>query len=324
MEQELSKFKYFYYDTPTTESERFKVEIPDNKSKPTKLTKYYELNKNNVDALINHYLYASHPAQFNDPYDCNKCLLSYSKVTLEEFIDILKIQFTEDTIKYLYNNRKKDLVREYAKVLHFVTYMKLGIISFASDPLNRNMWTYYSKHDGFSVIIDALRLPQDFWGPFPLNYKDKFDKIDYEKNNLGLCTLYQTNVKSKSWESENEWRYLVGGPSVMKIPGIDYPNAHNRKFYYSLNAISEVVLGHNFIDTKELKDFDGKNYTIKLYQKTIRSRKYKRKLLTFLSQNNQIKKSWIEISDDNSFNISKRQIDIKKVSSNQFIFKYNS
>lgn len=43
--------------------------------KAEKVFKFYALNLNNIDALLNSYFYLSNPATFNDPFDCNINLL---------------------------------------------------------------------------------------------------------------------------------------------------------------------------------------------------------------------------------------------------------
>lgn len=46
-------------------------------SPPSTFFKYYALTEYNVEALTNLYVYAAHPKQFNDPFDCNEKLITF-------------------------------------------------------------------------------------------------------------------------------------------------------------------------------------------------------------------------------------------------------
>lgn len=45
--------------------------------------------------------------------------------------------------------------------------------------------------------------------PFQVNYQNEIERVSKSDNSSELI-LYQTNIKSKSWENDNEWRLLIG------------------------------------------------------------------------------------------------------------------
>ena len=65
----------FIYDYK--ESEGYSV-LPNKVVKqPKTFFKYCALNEYSVDALTNMYVYATHPNQYNDLFDCNELLIEF-------------------------------------------------------------------------------------------------------------------------------------------------------------------------------------------------------------------------------------------------------
>lgn len=320
MDKQLSGFKYYVYDNPKNEKERFKIITPDNRPIPPYLYKYYSLESYNIDAVINNYFYASHPRELNDPFDSFQYLLDYDNLNLADYKKILIAIMPEETIDYLYANNRKALLYEYSKYFHAILYAGMGIVSMTTHGENRNMWNYYSKYNGFTISVNTSLLPDSFCGPFPLNYKDKFEKLSISQVDPRLCILYQTNVKSKKWVDEDEWRYLIPSNQLLKIPGVDMPNSRNRKFNYDKNAIVEITLGFYFIDESEISLSSNDELLVRLKNKK-KKMKERRKLLSYIA-NNPVKAFWIRISTANEFKIDRKEIELKKLSSNRFIIKY--
>jgi len=289
---------------------------------PTELFHYYKIDKNSVDSLLNNYIYANHPREFNDPFDCNRDLVSFESTSLDDVIKLNNGVFPVDKIKTLYNSDdpkdKFDLYNDLLFLLYNVTYMKLGIFCMTNNDSNMGMWSYYTNHRGFVLKFNLSKLPENHWGPFPINYTNEFKRIDYSKFK-NSSFLYQSNIKAKCWEPENEWRLFFWGPNVMKIPGQNPPKAHDRIFFYDPKTIDEVILGYNFFESNEY-DLDKSNFEIH-HIRLRKNVKLKRKMLKFIIMNKH-KVSIINIKKESSSDLSSRPVELIRISSNKYIIKY--
>ncbi|HPT71562.1 MAG TPA: DUF2971 domain-containing protein [Candidatus Cloacimonadota bacterium] len=235
---------------------KFQVNNSKKKQTPDFLNKHYSLSENSVDAFVNHYLFASHPTQLNDTYDSASELIDYSNADLNFYILQLSKKspfMTEKSVTELFNSGRKDeLEKTLRDIFQIGLYMKFGIISMTENSLDMHMWGYYSNKNGFLLKFDTNALPASFKGPFPINYVSEIQSIDYFEYEMGIPILYQSNVKHISWASENEWRYLAYCNSGDFTPF--YPKSRNstRKMYYNPKAVSEVILGYDFISPVEI------------------------------------------------------------------------
>ncbi|MBL7105352.1 MAG: hypothetical protein ISS18_13570 [Bacteroidales bacterium] len=85
--------------------------LPDKKNKkpePEALLKYYSLDENSVDALINKYIYVPHPIQLNDPLDCNYQLIQFDDIN--SIIHLLRGIMEPEEIKKEWHNDRKALM----------------------------------------------------------------------------------------------------------------------------------------------------------------------------------------------------------------------
>lgn len=289
---------------------------------PSELFHYYMVDFKNVDAFINHYVYANHPRDFNDPFDCNRDLISLDNTSLEDILALNNGVCDADKIKKLYSSNdpkdKADLNNGVLWLLYNVLYMKVGIYCMTSRDNSMEMWSYYSNHRGFVIKYDIDKLPKNHWGPFPINYTNDFKKIDYSifKNS---SFIYQSNIKAQCWDHENEWRLIFYGPNVMKVPNQNTPNAHNRKFYYDPKAIKEIIIGFNFFESNELDMLksDSLNHYVRLKKNV----KLKRKFLKHLLKN-KYKVSMINLKKESSSDLASIPIEIEMISSNKYLIKY--
>ena len=227
------------------------------KEQPRGFFKYYALTENAVDALTNVYLYASHPSQLNDPFDCNKNLVEFNsmasvKILWRDLFLNLVLQIGDDF----------EVLRHYTQEAYMnVLYQKTGIISLTTSNKCMQMWSYYANHNGFCVELDVEKLGFDYNGPFPIHYTNDMKPFDIEVYGGPLSMLIQSNVKSEFWKYEEEWRLLALPPAGRDLVGVgeneeqfSFPDSHNRKFAYSLFALKSVTLGIRF--------FDGKSYAL--------------------------------------------------------------
>lgn len=129
---------------------KYKYELP-----PT-LFKFYNIKENSVDALIHNYIYASHPSQLNDLFDCSEKMIVYDNPLFAR--QVLKDYRTEilegcglDIINMTDNEiiNSQQIVYNLRRVLWQSMYAKQGIVSLTESPYNILMWSYYSRHTGF-------------------------------------------------------------------------------------------------------------------------------------------------------------------------------
>ncbi len=289
---------------------------------PTELCHYYNISPNSVNSLVCNYLYASHPFEFNDPFDCNKDLISFDNVAIDDILVLNNELFPKDYLIGLFESNKLEdrnkLNSHLTWLLFNVIYMKLGIFCMTDNYESMEMWTYYANHRGFVIKFDLAQFTFDSWGPFPINYTNDFEKIDYSILKTGSF-IYQSNIKAQCWDHESEWRLLIYGPDVMKVPFRDLPQAHNRKFYYNPTAIKEIILGYSFFELNEYiqESSDEEKQVVILRHK----RKLKRQILRYIFKN-EIRTSMISIKRDSVSILGARQIQIIPISTNKYEIKY--
>lgn len=285
MEKEYKGWKYFIEKKPT--GTEFNIIPYDATPKPTVLHKLYALNQNSFDSLINGYIYATHPDQFNDLFDCYDELIIFDDIDfiknfLNKFSDLSK-----EEIDFRIANNLPEIKTFVQRNFKAGIYRAIGVFSMTGNPNNILMWSYYTNHQGFCVEFDLTKFPFTFYGPFPVNYQDKPEPISIKEVGKDIAILYQTNVKYAEWRHENEWRLLVIAPSgeAMYSPSFDELKklgGHNRKFNYPIEAIKSIALGNRFFSYKELNPINEKQLEINLKtnfeQKSI--------LLEFLFENN--------------------------------------
>ncbi len=250
MKVRINDYNYEYDEV----SKEMAVIPNENKQKPTTFFKYYNLGVNSVDALTNLYVYATHPNQLNDPFDCNDAIVTFSsKVSIEHLCGNNKA--LADSVFESYG----DGAYEWASKIHrTILYRKLGILSLTETWDNLLLWSHYSKNDGFCIEFDTVKFPFNSYGPFPINYCTKIEKIDVDKGGH-LAMLVQTNQKSDKWSYENEWRLLISNPAGFDMMSYgdeaeqyNSIDNHNRRFKYPLSAIKSITFGFNFFEKSKI------------------------------------------------------------------------
>ena len=220
-------------------------------SKPETFFKYYALTKNSVDALTNMYIYATHPNQFNDPFDCNEKLIRFSK--WEDVKNLWDVKF-EEFIEYYPN--LTDACKYSADAFRTILYRKLGLFSLAPKPDNYLMWALYSENKGFCVEFDVKEFPFRHFGPYPINYVEGITHpIHIGETGGSIAMLIQSNIKNSWWQYENEWRLYIPNPDGFDMRSFgpnaerfNSPDDHDRRFKYPLPTLLSVTLGCSFFD----------------------------------------------------------------------------
>jgi hypothetical protein len=288
---------------------------------PDILVKYYRLNSYNVDAITHNYLYASHPFELNDPFDCFSKLIASNNIPLEMCIRFMNLfQMPEEKVTELYSSQKNQLFKTIESLFYDYTYSKIGIISMTSDPISMQMWTYYCDHKGFQIAFKTSNLKSQLHGPFPINYVKESSSIDFTEN-VFIAALFQSNIKSNSWVKENEWRFLFESIDPLKLPNKKelWDKQIDRKFNYDKSDIEEVVLGFLFFDNDHIIDYlkDVITYDFSL----CKNKDELTILLDYLIENSDLKVSLIYMYNDLEFKLCKRQIEIQKIRDNVYSYK---
>ena len=220
---------------------------------PDEFFKYYSLSPNSVSAVTQNYLYASHPAQLNDPFDCDKSLIDIDDKLTQDYL-------LEKIRDYIVKNKwTAEDIHSFANEYYYpFEYRRIGIVSLTTKPENELMWAHYATSKGFCVSFNIKNLPFKHYGVFPINYVPDIQTIKTSDVGIKIATAIQCTIKSANWKYEDEWRLIVSNP-----PGDDFEsfgtyasdfNAigyHDRKMSYPLDAINYVILGFCFVS-----DFD--------------------------------------------------------------------
>lgn len=276
--KESYKYNNFTYEIDYSKKGLKGFDISHNKTKPESIYKYYSISNYSVDAILKGYFYASHPLELNDHLDSSNFLLGSSEQ--------LKFEYYESFMSGVYNSKeeletyyKNDSVGNdgfYAK--GFITNLwqilsdKFGIISLTSKDKNNLMWPHYTQEKGIQVKFNTIELEksmsekigegegEECLGLYPMNYSQDLSPIDISDfNKFYVPFLYITNVKSKSWQYEDEWRFIISKKN-MGIPyskaGLDPRQDHivdkaNRRAFYDKSIVEEVTLGNNFFTSRE-------------------------------------------------------------------------
>ncbi|MBR5956797.1 MAG: DUF2971 domain-containing protein [Salinivirgaceae bacterium] len=243
--QDYLGWKYGY----NRDSGKFLLEPNEKYTIPDTFFKYYALNDNSVDALTNMYVYASHPYQLNDPFDCD---MDLAKIEDEDNARALLEHFYEDAKKTY--GEGASLFEFSTKCFSAIMFSKWGVLSLTDSPINPIMWPRYANNDGFCLEWDIKQFPFVYSGPFPIHYVGKIEKCSSLIYDVQTMALIQSNVKNECWEYEDEWRLMIKSPVGfdMKTFGENadlinkYPGLHDRKFKYPIMALKSITLGINF------------------------------------------------------------------------------
>ena len=256
--------------------------------------KYYSLENYSVDALTNLYVYATHPCQLNDPLDCADELIKFDS---EECARILWDKMYPSVAEYCQNNQES-IMQFTQKAYKTFLYRKWGVLALSKKWNDVSMWSAYCNHKGFCAELDIFGFPFKTTGPFHVNYHESLTPISIKENSLQIATIYQTNVKLKCWEHENEWRLLIESPQGIDMePFGEFSTAiknelsdyHNRKFKYPISCLKSVTLGKKF--------FNGMHEVISDYEtEIIATEELQNKVLSFLALS-KVPTYWLRVEE---------------------------
>jgi hypothetical protein len=293
-------------------------------NKPDSFVKYYSLRDYNIEAVKRRLFYFSHPHILNDPFDSCIQFIDLSRLTCCQFISLSKKNKAlifkghnltgsevEQFVTYYFNKDREQFANEYKTFFWNFIFKDHGLLSLTAKNNDLLMWSYYNNNEGFAVEFKNIHfLDKNIFGPFPMNYQEKFEtilpqNIEIEKEKL----LYLTNIKSKQWAHEEEWRYILNCPNI-SIPNYQDDNLEDekRKVKYHLDCVDSVILGYKFFNTnisaKAEKDDNKFHYLFNCCNNNgvPNQDNLKTDLLDFLIDNN-ISAKQIKTTDDNSFGL---------------------
>lgn len=111
---------------------------------PEKLIKYYRCDEYSCDALLNNYLWASHPADFNDPFDCHIYSLNENSFNKEWLLET-----TSDwSHEWWTENKLLNRERYYDIYLRFVGIICFNEFEFANQDL---LWVTIHNKRGLQL-----------------------------------------------------------------------------------------------------------------------------------------------------------------------------
>ena len=325
----VDKYEYVAIEDEIEKTLEFRIKYPKKINIPKYLYKYYSLKSISIDALKKSYLYATHPDEANDKYECGVELIDYSGVTQSLFVESLTNPieiYSTETIKELYQSEETRWILQKAlsERDRLMLSSKFGIISMTSNPLNIQMWAYYTNNKGFVAAFKQELLPKDIYGPFAVRYNKDLRKIDYMDNDFLLSVLYQTSVKHKGWSHEKEWRYLTYNPQGNYHPQYNKDDIDSRKVQYDETAIKEIYIGHDLLDFNDI-DLKRRKPGFDIIKLNKRSKKHghmlKYRLIKFLI--NKMIPTSIILRHQNKYKLGLSPIEFEQIEDSEFRIIYS-
>lgn len=259
----------------------FDVEWPNDIKLPTTVYKYYANNSNSFDAILNHYLFCSHPYHLNDSMDSTSLLWDFSNLTEGVYNKFYKQYGLDKAFEVNYIKEKANGFSAIKQRFFEIVSKNAGIISLTTEPLQTLMWAHYSSESGFMVELEWQEIKNNLkklnpklnnYAFFPVNYVESLESVDFfseDFNTADLPYIYSTGIKRNDWKYENEWRLITftldyGLPNSILGPFENSLCKNERKVFYPKNTIRSIALGKRFFNGKNLeKVINGSTYVLK-------------------------------------------------------------
>lgn len=274
---------------------------------PERLIKFYDFNKYNCDALISNYLWASNPADFNDPFDCSVLTLDESFFTKEKMLQTTEKWshdwWTDDELQNR-DNYHNDYLR-------YCGIVCLNEFEVKNQDL---LWGYYTHQMGFAVEFDQKILSENIKvQPVKINYRqpENFKKFCIDDDSI----IEWIKQKKKIWENETEWRYVFKDLVVDPFTFLTKPETRIKK--YNPQSIKTIYLGFKFFKRRNLVKIDNKSSVYILGEED----KLQNSLLTYISVNYQFIVMQM-YPRYNELQLFPRKCTIKKQDEGRFIIEF--
>lgn len=251
---------------------RHKVKHP--LKQPKTVYKYYSNTNLNRDAIINNYLFCSHPYHLNDPMDFSSMLWDFSSMTEGRYNSFFEFHELPKDVSYS-TDRNNNFNHIKTKFWEIHTD-RSGIISLSKNELNTLMWAHYSSEYGFCVEFNIDKLISEIvyynkeinnYVFMPVQYVENIEMIDFcakEFQSPDIPLLYALNIKKADWKYEKEWRLVCytesfGIPHKLIYPLEDKKGKIERNIYYGKDVVKSIVLGQRFFNGKNIVEIKGEN-----------------------------------------------------------------
>lgn len=241
---------------------------------PKTVYKYYSNSKFNREAIINNYLFCSHPYHLNDPMDFSSMLWDFSGMTEKRYNGFFEFHDLPKEVSYSTdrNNNFKEIKSKFWEI----HTDRSGIISLSKNELNTLMWAHYSSEYGFCVEFNIDKLISEIvyynkeinnYVFMPIQYVENIEMIDFfakEFLSPDIPVLYALNIKKADWKYEEEWRLVCytesfGIPHKLIYPLEDKKGKIERNIYYGKDVVKSIVLGQRFFNGKNIAEIKGEN-----------------------------------------------------------------
>lgn len=245
---------------------------------PSKLYKYFSVNKYSVLNLIANKIHFSHPFKLNDImegsgqlWDLTEFIKEYESETKRNPLDIIKLvtqYLTEDVFQHR------------------------GVLCLTEKFNNNLFWPHYTSELGFCIEFATDEFLKSFASEnfmfFPIDYDDlrpinfnKFITRESQGNkiaiNAQLPLTYAMSIKDKIWSYEDEWRIILTKENLGKVSHplhiIDKEQYEkelseliNRNIHYDNNSINRIILStlffsnSRFLNKVEVNDYVKEYY----------------------------------------------------------------
>lgn len=219
---------------------------------PNKVAKYFALNNHNIKGIENLTLFANTPNKFNDLFESAHQNLPFDKFPFEAFGGVIGDRYHEEMAIFK-SEPQKFYVRMRTNIYsHFI--QSTGLLSTSVNCHSDLMWAHYTNNEGFLLEFNVWAMPNNFTGPYPIQYIDDLSLMTRKHSDDLRLQIYSTFLLKKAiWEYENEYRYIIY-PSKGSAFETDWPfdnsksniNKEPRSVRYPIEAIARVILGMFF------------------------------------------------------------------------------
>lgn len=241
---------------------------------PQSTYKFYSNLEHNREALIENYLFVSHPYHLNDLMDGEVYTIDMRKVSVSIY-EKMKQQILAHSpaivekafMLKLYPQIDLDRIQLQAAIMSsFFSYG--GIVSLAtSNRFSELMWAHYTQESGFLIEFDTKSLLDSI---VESNDEKKFSKLYFRKihyrphpisiscietQSVEKINLFNATQKNWEWSYEREWRIILSSKQHLGLPDSVYvedkeiTDVSKRKAYYHNSAIKRIYLGKKFWST---------------------------------------------------------------------------
>jgi len=224
-----------------------------NIQQPVTLSKYYNLNNNNVLAFISNQIYVSQPENLNDLFDFNLNLIDFSNHEFSHLEMIFNEGTEREEAMLDFQNNKGIFLEKVRNTLYGLWISMYGIFCLTEDKYNDLMWAHYTNNRGFLLEFNYTQFGPNFHGPYPINYMEQLEMLDFSKVEKNLGFFVVSLLKKLPWKYEKEYRFFCN-PDIkktFKVAGRFSNSQFNfdiqdRLVFYPNSAVKKVLLGFNF------------------------------------------------------------------------------